>query len=166
MRDFLCLSVLIWRTEKYLLALKCLLATAALDKEHSKVHEQTIRFKLAIDKDLEGVPAKSAEVIKSEFKLLPASSNLTQYNDEYLSRHKDCARRTISALKARKLLAPSSATQIEKDVVGVLKLPTITLEEAVEGLELLSLWKSNEVGAFRKEAAAKWPKAVAFAKTA
>lgn len=150
------------QTEKYLLALKCLLAAATLGKDHSKVHEQIVRFKLAIDKDLEGVPAKPAEVIKSEFTLLPASTNLSRYNAEYLSTHKDCARRTLSALKTRKLLAPESAGQCEKDVVAVLKLPTITLEEAIEGFELLSSWKSSEVETFRKGAAAKWPKALVF----
>ena len=138
------------------------MAAAALDKDHSKVHEQIVRFKLAIDKDFEGVPAKSAEVIKSEFTLLPASVKLSQYNDEYRSRNKDCARRTVSALKVRKLLAPDSAGQCGKDIVAVLKLPTITLEEATEALELLSSWKSSEVEGFRKEAAAIWPKASVF----
>jgi hypothetical protein len=154
--------VLTLQIEKYLLALKCLLAAADLDKEHSKVHEQIVRFKLAIDKNLEGVPAKSAEVIKSEFTLLPASVNLSQYNDEYLSKNMDCARRTLSALEVRKLLVPESAGQCQKDVVGVLNLPIVTLEEAREGLELLSSWKSSELETFRKAAAAKWPKASVF----
>ncbi|PMD48716.1 N-terminal acetyltransferase A, auxiliary subunit [Hyaloscypha variabilis F] len=150
------------RRKKYLLALKCLLAAAALDKEHSKVHEQIIRFKLAPDKDIEGLPAKSAEVIKSEFTLLPPSVNLSQYNDEYLSRNKDCARRTLSVLKVRKLLTPDSVGQCAKDVAGVLKLPTITSEEAQEALELLSSWKSSELESFRKAASGKWPKASIF----
>lgn len=157
-----CGSRLTQETEKYLLALKCLLAAAALDKEHSKVHEQIVTFKLAIDKDTNGIAAKSAEVINSEFTLLPASVNLSQYNDEYLSRNKECARRTVSALKVRKLLVPDSAGQCGKDVVGVLKIPSITLEEATEALELLSSWKSSEVESFRKAAAAKWPKASIF----
>jgi hypothetical protein len=126
------------------------------------VHEQIIRFKLALDKDIEGLPAKSAEVIKSEFTLLPPSVNLSQYNDEYLSRNKDCARRTLSVLKVRKLLTPDSVGQCAKDVAGVLKLPTITSEEAQEALELLSSWKSSELESFRKAASGKWPKASIF----
>jgi hypothetical protein len=155
-------STLTGETEKYLLALKCLLAAAALDKDHSKVHEHIVTFKLAIDKDMEGLPAKTSEVIKSEFILLPASVKLSQYNDEYLSRNKDCARRTVSALKVRKVLAPDSVGQCGRDIVAVLKLPSITLEEATEALELLSSWKSSEVEGFRKEAAAKWPKSIRF----
>ncbi len=101
-------------------------------------------------------------MIKSEFTLLPASANLSQYNDEYLYKHKDCARRTLSALKVRKLLAPDSAGQCEKDVVGTLQLSTVTFEEAKGGLELLTSWKSSELDNFRKAAAAKWPKALVF----
>jgi peptide alpha-N-acetyltransferase len=60
------------------------------------------------------------------------------------------------------LLAPDLAGQCGKDIVAVLKLPTITLKEATKALELLSSWKSNEVDGFRKEAAAKCPKASVF----
>lgn len=154
--------MLTYEIEKYLLALKCLLAAAALDKEHSKVHEQIIRFKLAIDKDIESLPPKSAEVVKSKFNLLPASVDLSEYNHEYLSQHNDCARRTISALKVRKLLSPDSSSSIEKDVAAVIKLDSITMEEAKEALELLQSWKSNEFDGFRSSAAKKWPDATVF----
>lgn len=148
------------------MALKCLLAAAALDKEHSKVHEQIIRFKLAIDNNKETLSPQAAEVIKSEFNLLPAGADVTAYNDEYLSRNKDCSRRMVSALKVRKLLSPDSASSVEKDVVGVLDLPSITLDEAKEAYALLSAWKSNEAEAFRQLAEAKWPNASVFATSA
>ncbi len=145
------------------MALKCLLAAAALDKEHSKVHEQIIRFKLALDQGAKTLSPQSADVIKSEFTLLPAGADLTKYNDEYLLKHSECSRRTVSALKVRKLLSPDSASAVEKDVVGVLDLPSITLEEAKEAFALLGSWKSKEVEAFRLLAEAKWPKASVFA---
>jgi hypothetical protein len=148
--------------EKYLLALKCLLAAAALEKEHPKIHEQIIRFKLALDKDYASLPPKAAEVIKSEFILMPASVDLSQYNDDYLYKHKDSVLCTLSALKVRKLLSPDSASSCEEDAVAVLKLPSITLEEAKETCELLSTWNSSEVDGFRSSAAAKWTKASAF----
>jgi N-alpha-acetyltransferase 15/16, NatA auxiliary subunit len=156
------LQLLILWKEKYLLALKCLLAAAALDKEHSKVHEQTVRFKLALDENIKGLSPTSAEVINTEFTLLPTPVNLVQYNDEYLSKHKDCVRRTLSGLKVRKMLSPDSTPSIEKDAVSILNLPTITFEEAREGLVLLSTWKSSEIETFRKIAGAKWPKASVF----
>jgi hypothetical protein len=150
-------------TEKYLLALKCLLAASSLGPEHSKVHEQKIRFKQAITSELESVPAKSAEVIKSEFTLLPESADLTQYNDEYLTKHKDCARRTVAALKVRKLLSPDKATDCEKSIAGVIELPNITVEEATEALDLLKSWNSSEAESLRAAAASKWPHATVFA---
>ncbi|KAH6663885.1 NMDA receptor-regulated protein 1-domain-containing protein, partial [Halenospora varia] len=55
------------RRRKLLLALKCLLAASSLNKDHSDVHLQTIKFKLALDKDLAELPPKAAEIIKSEF---------------------------------------------------------------------------------------------------
>lgn len=143
--------------------MKCLLAAAALDKEHPKVHEQTVRFELAINKDLVGVPAKLVEIIKSEFTLLPRSTPLAQVNDKYLAKHKDSARSTTSALRVRKLLSPDSASSVEKDVAAVIKLPNITMEEAKEALELLRSWQSAEAATFKSSAAAKWPKASLFA---
>ncbi|TVY86554.1 N-alpha-acetyltransferase, NatA auxiliary subunit [Lachnellula willkommii] len=151
------------RRKKYLLALRCLLAASALDKEHSKVHSQTIRFKLALDKDLATLPPKVAEIIKSEFTLLPESVSLTQFNNDYLSKHKDCARRTLSGLSARKLLDHDLAPSADADVVEVLKIDDVSMEVAIEGLELLQSWKSGELEAFRKAAAAKWPNATVFA---
>lgn len=148
--------------EKYILALKCLLASAALDKEHPRVHEQIVRFKLALDKAGEELNPKSADIIQSEFTLIPASTSLTKFNDEYLSKHKGSVPKIIAALKTRKLLSPESATSCEKDVAAVLKNPSVTSEEAVEALELLRSWKSSEAESFREAAAAKWPKATVF----
>lgn len=150
-------------TAKLLLALKCLLAAAALDKDHSKVHEQTIRFKLALNKEEKTLSPQAAEAIKSEFTLLPAGVDLTKYNDEYITKHSDCSRRMVSGLKTRRLLSRESASSVEKDIISVLDLPSITLEEATEAFALLRLWKSKEVESFRLLAEAKWPKATVFA---
>ncbi|PBP22556.1 tetratricopeptide [Diplocarpon rosae] len=153
------------RRKKYILALKCLLAAAALEKDHSKVHEQSIRFKLAVDADSTSLSPTAKDVIASEFTILPSSVDLATYNDEYLSKHKQCARRTLSALKICKLLKPDSATATAKDVAATLQIPTITFEEAVEALHLLQSWKSSEVEAFKKSAAGKWPYASIFSST-
>jgi hypothetical protein len=125
-----------------------------------------ILFKLAIDKDLATLSSKAAEIVKSEFTLLPLSANLSKYNDDYLTKNKDCARKTISGLKVRKLLSPDHLAAIEKDLVNVLEAPTITFEVAKEAFELMSLWKSGEVEAFRLKAAIQWPNASIFAKAA
>ena len=115
-----------------------------------------------MEKDMEGVPAKSLEIIKSEFTLLPSSTNPAKYNDEYLAKHKDSAPSTLSAIRVRKLLSSDSASSYEKDVAAVIKLPNVTMKEAEEALELLSSWQTAEVESFRSSAAAKWPKATVF----
>lgn len=143
------------------------MAAAALDEHNSKVHSQIIRFKLATDADSASLSPKAAEIIKSEFNLLPTSaSDLTDYNDSYLAKHKDCARRVLSALKTRKLLKPETGKDCEKDVVGVLAIDGVTMQEATEGLELLKDWRSGEAETFRSKAAAKWPKATVFTASA
>ncbi|TAQ88550.1 hypothetical protein B7494_g3166 [Chlorociboria aeruginascens] len=150
------------RRKKYLLALKCLLAAATLDPEHSKVHEHIILFKQAIDNESSTLQPNSAAVIKSEFTLLPGPVNLLKYNDDYLSAHKDSARQTMSGLRIRKVLSPDLASSCEKDVATLLKLPTITLDEAKEALDLLKLWRSSELDSFKSNAMAKWPKSSIF----
>ena len=139
------------------------MAAAALEREHPRVHEQIIRFKLALDKEPASLPPQSGAVIKSLFTLLPASSSLSEYNAKYLSEHNDSVPCTLSALKIRRLLAPDSAPSCEKDAAAVLNFPSISLEEAKETMELLSSWNSSEVDGFRTTAAAKWPQASMFA---
>lgn len=142
--------------------MKCLLAAAALDNEHPKVHEQIVRFKLAIDEDGKALPAQSAEVIKSEFTLLPSSGKLSDFNEDYLSKRKDSVKHTLSALTVRRLLSPASTSDVEKSVAELIKKPSITFEEAKDGLKLLESWKSGEVESYRSSASSKWPKAQIF----
>lgn len=138
------------------------MAASALDKDHSKVHEQVVRFKLAIDQDTKKLSPQAVEIIKSEFTLLPASISIEKYNDEYLAKNKDSPRRTLSALKIRKLLSPDSVASLQNDAANVIKLAAITLEEAEEAFELLRSWNSSNIDSFRSQAATKWPKARVF----
>jgi len=150
------------RRGKYLLALRCLLASAALDSEHPTVHEQIVRFKQAIDSSLDGLPALTAEVIKSEFTLLPASNSLSHFNSDFLAKHKDSPGHVLSAARIQRLLAPDARAAQEKDVVAILDLPRISLEDAREGLDLLSSWKSSEASSYHQKAGTKWPEAIVF----
>ncbi|KAG9244925.1 tetratricopeptide [Calycina marina] len=153
---------LIGFSEKYLLALKCLIAASALDREHPKIHEQIVRFKLAIDEDSKTLPSQSQDAIKSEFTLL-SGSDTTAFNNAYLSKNKDNIKATISGFKVRRTLSPKSASEVEKSIVKLVNGDFITFDEAKEGLELLKSWKSGQAEAFKASAADKWPKALAFA---
>ena len=116
-----------------------------------------------MEKDMETVPAKSLDIIRSEFNLLPSSASPTTYNDEYFAKHKDSVPAVLSAMRVRKLLSPEATSSCEKDAAAAIKLPNITMEEAKAALELLSSWQSAEVESFKLSAASKWPKASVFA---
>jgi hypothetical protein len=144
-----------------LLALKCILAASALQPDHPTVHEQAIRFKQAVDSASETLPKEVTEVIKSDFTLLPASKSLADINDEFRAKHKDSALHVLSAIRAQKLLTKDSSAG-DADVVAILDYPSITFQEAREGLELLSASKSKDLEAYRSKAAAKWPEVTVF----
>lgn len=149
-------------TEKYLLALKCLLASSSLSPAHPTVHEQTIRFQQAITTPsiTSSITPKTFDLIKELFTLFPSDTSLEAFNEQYASEHKDSAREVLSVLRVRQLLAPSEKNA--KDVVGILDLESVTLEEGREGLELLKEWGSKEVEGYGVNAAGKWPEASGF----
>ncbi|KFY43335.1 hypothetical protein V495_03997 [Pseudogymnoascus sp. VKM F-4514 (FW-929)] len=62
-----------FRREKYLLALKCLLAASAIDSSNSTVKEQIARFKKGLEAKSASLPAKVLEAIKEEAKKLPSA---------------------------------------------------------------------------------------------
>lgn len=61
------MRLLTHQIEKHLLALKCLMAASAIDKENESVKEQKIRFQKVVESELEGTDAKVVEIIKEEF---------------------------------------------------------------------------------------------------
>lgn len=62
--------MLICHTEKYALALKCLLAASKIDASDATLKEQIARFKKAIEEKSASIPAKTLEAIKEEMKEL------------------------------------------------------------------------------------------------
>lgn len=144
------------------MALKCLLAAAKLEPAHPIVHEQTIRFKLAIDSASSSLKPQTIEVIKTEFTLLPPSTSLSDYNSSFLSEHKDSPRHVYATLRVKHLLPTKEESKNEQEVLATLNYSTITLEEAGEGLNLLTVWKSSQIEAFKSKASSKWPEATVF----
>ncbi|KAI9766056.1 MAG: hypothetical protein M1840_006763 [Geoglossum simile] len=152
------------RKKKYVLALKCLLAAFKVDPKHPILHEQIIRFKLAL-KEADYHPQKVSEVITSEFARLFPSDDilLSEYNDTFLSEHSQSPRHIHSALSIRQLLSPdSSRSQDERTLLGTLDLPHISQQEARAGLDLLRSWNSASFTEYHAKAARKFPHATAF----
>ncbi|KAI0872202.1 tetratricopeptide [Hypoxylon argillaceum] len=149
------------RRGKYLLALRCLNAALAIDAANPVVHEQAVRFHREVISKLASLPAKAAEVIKSEFTALETSADLKKHNAEFLAKHKDSAPHVVSAVKIQKLLGEDQKT-CEKGLFGVLSLKSANWEPAAEALGLLLQWRSSEAETFKKAAQETWPEVTLF----
>jgi peptide alpha-N-acetyltransferase len=87
---------------------------------------------------------------------------LKSFNDAYLAKHKNCARRTQAGLKVRQLLDPSSKAQNEKGLIAA--IDNADMREALEGLEIVREWKSDPKvrEEYLSKAKSKWPETSVF----
>ncbi|KAF2632025.1 N-alpha-acetyltransferas-like protein 15 [Macroventuria anomochaeta] len=153
------------RSQRYLLALKCLQAARELDLENPMAHEQSVRLRQALSKVSE-LPAEVSQVVKDTFTTPAADADLTAYNNEFIKKHSESARHLQAAYTARYALDNSTKSQNETDLIKTLDLSTITFEQAEQGLALLSEWKSEEKvqDEYRSKAASRWSEANVFIK--
>lgn len=150
------------KIEKYLLALRCLKAALSMDASNPKAHEQAIRLRHALNADLETLPPKVAEVIKSEFTEIPPSADLAKLNAEFREKHKGSAQHVLATIRVQEKLGEDRG-KLAKDVVGLLEWQGVQLEDAAGAQEVLKGWKSGELAGFKKAAAQKWPESSIFA---
>ena len=153
--------------EKYLLALRTLLASHALSPSDPTTHEQIIRLGHTFSTQTEPPDRKIQEVIAAEFNpILPASTDLSKRNDEVLQQHHDSAPHVRACLRVRQFLDPSSSEKNQQDVIRTLALEGCSLEDAVKGMELLGEWKAKDqyLGDYLAAAHESWPEASAFQK--
>ncbi|KAE8361178.1 NMDA receptor-regulated protein 1-domain-containing protein [Aspergillus caelatus] len=153
------------RRGKYALALKCLSAAHAIDASNPTLHIQLLRFRKALDSLSEPLPPQVAEVVNAEFEtLLPKAQNLDEWNESFLSTHKDSAVHTQAALTCRQLLKADSKAQCEKDLTATLDSQVESIETALAGLQLLDEWKSDQTAkaAYAEKAKSKWPESSVF----
>ncbi|KAI0398499.1 tetratricopeptide [Xylariaceae sp. FL0594] len=149
------------RRGKYLLALRCLNAALAIEATNPEVHEQAVRFRQEMNTKLPSLPAKVAEVIKAEFTAIEPSTDLKQYNADFLARHKDSAPHVVSAVKVQKFLG-EDVKVCEQGLKEVLGMKSTNWEPAAEALALLFQWHSSEAEAFKKAAHDVWPEVTLF----
>ncbi|KAI9656742.1 MAG: hypothetical protein M1821_003381 [Bathelium mastoideum] len=152
------------RRKKYLLALKCLLAASSIDSANPTLHEQTVRFRQAISSLPEPLPEPISSIIEKNFTLLPKSTDLATFNENFLSQHKDSPRHLHAYLKVRQLLDPKSQADGEAQLHKTLEMEDIEIEDAIGGLSLLHQWNSSpEVKKAYLDAARKrWSEASVF----
>ncbi|KAL7276124.1 hypothetical protein RUND412_000887 [Rhizina undulata] len=153
------------RRRKWLLALKCLLAARDLEKENPIVHEQAVRFRRAVDKIADGdINAVSKDILISELEsVITKETDLSAYNEEFFARHKDSAAHVHSVLRTRHFLNPES-TNIS-DLLSTLSLESLSLQEAIDGQNLLKEIKAPEesVTQYKNLVKEKFPEANTFA---
>lgn len=154
--------------EKYLPALRCLLAIREIDPDHPACHELSGRFKLALDRLEQPLPDKVKEVIDSCYlSKLDSKKSLEDCNEEYLASHRNDARHVQSVVRLRNVLDPGSEktkTMGADNLLEMLKLDSAELTDASDGLQLL---RELGVGAEVKEkycaeARDRWPEATVF----
>ncbi|KAF9887782.1 hypothetical protein FE257_009588 [Aspergillus nanangensis] len=153
------------RRNKYALALKCLSAAHAIDAAHPTLHVQILRFRKALDNLSEPLPAQVAEVVNAEFEaLLPKAQKLEEWNQTFMSTHKDSAAHTQAGLTCRQILNKESKPQCEKDLVATLDSSDVSMETALAGVELLEQWGSDQAAksAYAQKASSKWPESTVF----
>jgi hypothetical protein len=149
-------------TEKYLLALRCWNAAFALDAQHPALHAQAVELRHALNSSLESLPAKVQETVNAEFTAIPASADLKKLNADYLDKNTNSAAHRFAAARAAKVLGEPNAA-IEKSLVDVLQVESVTFDEAADVLQQLRKWRSSEAAAFKKAAHEKWPEVTQFA---
>jgi peptide alpha-N-acetyltransferase len=133
-----------------------------LDAPHPKVHERIVEFQYVIGHSLSSLSTKVAQLIKADFKAIPANTDLKKYNDEFRDKNKSSAKHALSSIRCQKVLGEDRG-KCEKDLTGLLQMKEASLEVAFEALETLKSWRSGEVEAFKKAAREKWPEVTRFA---
>ncbi|KAL9598223.1 MAG: hypothetical protein Q9219_004643 [cf. Caloplaca sp. 3 TL-2023] len=153
------------RRKKYILALRCLLAANSIDSSHPTNHEQSIRLRHILKSLSESLPSNVSEILESEFtSLIPLDADLLKMNSDFLTNNNESAAHVQTSLRVRQLLNPQTSDDNQKDIIRTLALPDVSLEDAVQGLELLREWGAKSQ--YRKDYIAvaheKWPEATAF----
>lgn len=116
---------------------------------------------------LKDVPAEVMEALKSGFTLIPADADLKAYNTEWRQKHSQSPAHLQSAYNAQFLLDNGSKAQCEDGLKKLLDSPSMTMEQALKGLEYLDEWKSDETvkDGYREAAGKRWPEATIFQKS-
>ena len=96
--------------------------------------------------------------------LFPEKRDTADWNSDFLARHQSSALHIQAGLWVRAQLDPSTKEINEKELIATLTLDTVSLPEAIAGLELLNEWKSSmEVkDNYRNRAAERWKQASRF----
>ncbi len=144
-------------------------AAPPIDPANPTLHQQTIHFRHILDSLPSPFPPKIAEVLTSEFApVLPPDTDLDAYNASFRDNHPASAAHLHAFIQARRILHPAADADARerdrKDLLATLELESITLPDAVAGLDLLRACTTepDAVDEYLAAARTRWPEATAF----
>ncbi|KAL9130976.1 MAG: hypothetical protein Q9217_000965 [Psora testacea] len=154
------------RRNKFLLALRALLASHVLSPSDPINHYQSVFLRHETNQKPPSLPPKALELFDSELStMIPKNTNLANFNDKYLQRHHDSAPHVQAALQLRAdILDTTSKEKHSQDMIRTLALEDSSLEDATRGLESLKRWKAQQryIDDYIAAAHARYPEATAF----
>ena len=119
---------------------------------------------MALDKLEQPLPPKVKEVVDSSYLSKLSDESLEEGNEKYLEAHKDSAPHVQSAVRFRNILKPGAEGTKSKsatDLQSTFNLENTTLQQALEGLQLLEEIEADASAreSYRAAAQKRWPEA-------
>ncbi|KAG9324170.1 hypothetical protein KVV02_007399 [Mortierella alpina] len=158
------------RKNRLLLALKALLKSVQLDANNATLHEQLVRFALAVQKAGDSIKPAVKTVIDKHWETLyqNKSSDLPSFTASFLNKNKDLGSvpHLISAAIAVSLVHPGEKAKAEEILFLMADdakyKKTRSLENCILGLKTLKTMRSSRLPEFKAKAAEWFPKATVF----
>ncbi|KAF9284862.1 N-alpha-acetyltransferase 16, NatA auxiliary subunit [Mortierella alpina] len=155
------------RKNKLLLALKSLLKAFDIDANHAALHEQLVRFALAVQKAASSLKPDVKAVIDQHWNQLYHGLDLEGFNAAFISRNTDAGSvpHVISAAIAASLICPADMTKAEALLFTVQEgryQQTRSLENVVLILKTLRSMRSSRLQEWKDKAKTWYPRAAPF----
>ncbi|KAF9357803.1 N-alpha-acetyltransferase 16, NatA auxiliary subunit [Mortierella sp. NVP85] len=155
------------RKNKLLLALKSLLKSIKIDPNHATLHEQLVRFGLAVQKAGSSLKPSVKAVIDQHWSTLYHGQDLKAFAKAFVKKNKGLGSvpHTVSAAITMALLAPSEKSKAEDllfTIEGAQYQKTRSLENVLLVQKTLKSLKSSRLQAWNDKASAWFPRATAF----
>lgn len=163
----LTISFYIALLDKLLLALQCLLKSIKVDPRHATLHEQLVRFALAVQKAGLSLKPSVKAVIDQHWSTLYQGQDLEVFTSAFVEKNKDLGSipHTVSAAIAIALLHPSEKSKAEALLFlseGEQYQKTRSLENVVLIQKTLKSLRSSRLQEWKDKAKVWFPKATAF----
>ncbi|KAF9575720.1 N-alpha-acetyltransferase 16, NatA auxiliary subunit [Mortierella alpina] len=155
------------RKNKLLLALKSLLKALDIDANHATLHEQLVRFALAVQKGASLLKPEVKAVIDQQWTVLYQGLDLEGFNTSFITRNKATGSvpHVISAAIAASLINPADKSKAEELLFTVQEdkyQQSRSLDNVVLVLKTLRSMRSSRLQEWKDKAKTWYPRAAPF----